>query len=203
MTPERELAYLALVSSRAEEDLDLTNNSNGKGNGDASGDVEMNSASQLDSAHSAAVALPGNEAVKENPLNSDKTMVEEPSSIEQSTSQLTGDSDVEMAPPPTEKEVPQDEANKTKAAIEDSLPDQFFSPAPGGPVSTTSLPAITLQDTASTQNSLMQLGAQQDVSECLDNVMFQLEVALGAQNDESGKEEDEDENREGQDLLRG
>ena len=65
VTPERELAYLALVSSRAEEDLDLTKNSNGKGNGDASGDVEMNSASQLDSAHSAAVALPGNEAYRE------------------------------------------------------------------------------------------------------------------------------------------
>lgn len=30
------------------------------------------------------------------------------------------------------------------------------------------------------RNSLMQLGAQQDVSECLDNCMFQLEVALAA-----------------------
>ncbi len=38
--------------------------------------------------------------------------------------------------------------------------------------------------------SLMQIGAQQDVSECLDNVMFQLEVALGTLNDELPESEE-------------
>lgn len=99
VTPERELAYLALVSSRAEE-------------------------------QAGAVPAP------------------------------------QPAPAPTDPSSASG-SHKTEATLVD--------------VSMSSPPAQSAQAVPDTEdrNSLMQLGAQEDVTECLDNVVFQLECGLG------------------------
>ncbi|KDN46481.1 cysteine proteinase [Tilletiaria anomala UBC 951] len=120
VTPERELAYLALVSARAEEQ-----------------DEAMR---QL--------------AVEQS--TSPKT-VPERGSLENSTGSAGTDTTL---------------VEEAAAALPAS-----DGPATAPPLGPPSLPERRV--------SLMQVGAQQDVSECLDNVMFQLEVALGTLNDES------------------
>ncbi|KAE8213880.1 hypothetical protein CF327_g2665 [Tilletia walkeri] len=146
--PERELAYLALVSSRTEEAVLSTQVSDSKA--PIEGKIVQLKAPD-----------DGLDAMQTDPQPSSEAMI--------STTQHTGDpeaaSDIPLisngAPPPA-ADVPQ--AALTAAPVDvPKLAEKVDEPQ-----------TIELQ----AQESLMQLGAQQDVGECLDNVVFQIEVGL-------------------------
>ncbi|MCO5549583.1 hypothetical protein L7F22_003055 [Adiantum nelumboides] len=137
VTPERELAYLALVSSSREESL--TDIVDGEGEKGASSNA-------LEGSHNSAAT--------------DMTLVEEPKTYNTDVDGSTKENAAEPIGPQNAINIP--------------------SPVPAPPA----LPARPLLENTEVgqrRNSLMQVGAQQDVSECLDNVMFQVEAALTAQ----------------------
>lgn len=137
VTPERELAYLALVSSAREESLtDII---------EEEGEKEV-----------ASIPVEGSH----NSAGTDSTLVEEPktynSGVDEKSQEVTAE--------------PTGIQNAVEPAAQPSAP-----PA---------LPPRQVGEHSAVgqrRNSLMQVGAQQDVSECLDNVMFQVEAALTAQ----------------------
>ncbi|KAE8231144.1 hypothetical protein CF326_g3845 [Tilletia indica] len=146
--PERELAYLALVSSRTEEAVLSTQVS------DSKAPIEGKTV-QLKAPDD------GLDAMQTDPQPSSEAMI--------STTQHTGDSEaasdiplISNGAPPSSDDVPQ--AALTAAPLDvPKLAEKVDAPQ-----------TIELQ----AQESLMQLGAQQDVGECLDNVVFQIEVGL-------------------------
>jgi ubiquitin carboxyl-terminal hydrolase 25/28 len=104
------------------------------------------------------------------PKSSDESMMIHETAVEK-----------EMVEKSTAEEIPVDELSSTEAdgIVTPPLPSpSYHPPLPPRPVATTA--ALESHDAGQRRNSLMQLGAQQDVSECLDNVMFQVEVALTA-----------------------
>jgi ubiquitin carboxyl-terminal hydrolase 25/28 len=170
VTPERELAYLALVSSRVEETNEVA-------------DVIPDLISMSPEVEASHLTRPTSdlqldekivlERPQIKPKNSDESMlihesiteekvVEEVPLINNATERIEGEAlstaedDGIVTPPLPESKVPP------------ALPPR---PKVG---------AAEAHDAGQRRNSLMQLGAQQDVSECLDNVMFQIEVALTA-----------------------
>lgn len=90
---------------------------------------------------------------------------------------VTGDAPLEeSARPATEISHP----NQYDEVLPSYEPPSHAPPPPLPPrPTTTAASANSAPNEASRKNSLMSLGAQQDVSECLDNVLFQIEVALG------------------------
>lgn len=185
VTPERELAYLALVSSRVEDESDVGG---------------------------ASIERTGNSD------GTDKTLVEEPGTImstdPQVSSPTTVDPDSQPQGDQTNVTAPPTQALQTDIEMDERPPLPLRRPPQ---VNHDEAPtAVVAHDEAGLrQNSLMQLGAQQDVSECLDNVMFQVEAALvvapdwdeprGKANGEEmqGGQEEDDENWSNEaDLLR-
>lgn len=149
VTPERDLAYLALVSSRWEEDP-----------ADASPAQENDPAAQ---------GIAANEGEDLRTAN----LVEEPQPI--------SSVDSRAHPLPASVSSPEKNPNHSTTSSRDASHGSVSLKPP-------SLPPRPAQEATSKEieigqrrNSLMQLGAQQDVSECLDNVMGQVEAALTAQ----------------------
>lgn len=152
VTPERELAYLALVSSRVEE----TN------------DVPDLATAVITSSPSLAAA----------------TQLTRPTSVpdtQQVTTEVQSDAAHEIIKPRLSDELMEQEddsmnrwSTSTDGILTPPLSERIAPPLPARPKSE----ALDAHEAGQRRNSLMQLGAQQDVSECLDNVMFQIEVAL-------------------------
>ncbi|PWY99438.1 cysteine proteinase [Testicularia cyperi] len=147
VTPERELAYLALVSSRAEE-------------------LEGGFSSDI----TAAAAI----------------LTDEPAA-----QTATGSGSTEIA---SSVDATQDGIEPSQSTVVDTtIPEATTTTLPGPPPlpprpdkamqSNQTNEGSAREPVAARRNSLMQLGAQQDVSECLDNCMFQLEVALAMSKD--------------------
>ncbi|PWN53231.1 cysteine proteinase [Violaceomyces palustris] len=196
VTPERELAYLALVSSRAEEDEEA-----GLSLDDAEG------------SGGAATGLVTDSTISSGTEGTDKTLVDEPGSIspvqmrgpifevEPSTnpSLVEGDS---AAAPSSHAPVPDEKSAESSADKENVDPT---NPHPSSLVAPPPLPPRPKRGETraapARRNSLMQLGAQQDVSECLDNCMFQLEVALGTSTSEPTSPMEVDEVKLADNLL--
>ena len=156
--PERELAYLALVSSRAEE-LEAEH----------SLVPETGTLSEIVDNKADAPAPPV--------LSSDPAAIVDPHPTSASsitdTAATVGDSMDTTADEPISAE------NEASTAAASALPSSA-PPLPPRPVckSTVAESTSAALPPPARRNSLMQLGAQQDVSECLENCMFQLEVAL-------------------------
>ncbi|ETS62155.1 hypothetical protein PaG_03721 [Moesziomyces aphidis] len=140
--PERELAYLALVSSRAEEL-----------------EAEVHPFTEAPSSITA-------ETIEPAPAD-----VAEPGAM----SAPTDDAGESM-------DTTGDGPEAAVAAAIDPL-EPAASSAPPLPPRPARKPSAAPVPPPARRNSLMQLGAQQDVSECLDNCMFQLEVALAVGQD--------------------
>lgn len=136
VTPERELAYLALVSPAREESLTDTV--------EEVGEKGPNS-NVFEGSHNSA--------------GTDTTLVEEPKTYSTDVDGNTQDNVAEPVGPQNAPDIP-------SAAKPPALPAR---------------PLLEHTEAGQRRNSLMQVGAQQDVSECLDNVMFQVEAALTAQ----------------------
>ncbi|PWN34823.1 cysteine proteinase [Meira miltonrushii] len=136
ITPERELAYLALVSSAREESLTEFVEEDGE---------KGASSTALEGSHNSA--------------GTDTTLVEEPKTYNTDVDGNTQDNTAEPIGPQNAPDIP-------SAARPPALPSR---------------PLLEHTEAGQRRNSLMQVGAQQDVSECLDNVMFQVEAALTAQ----------------------
>lgn len=196
VSPERELAYLALVSARVEE---LEEKTAASRTAEIKEDKEM-----IDAV-----------VVKPAEVPNDNTAA--PGPQEATTSAVTIDDAVQMASPTAVSQAPLPSKETSSAATEEpaSLPDdvsmkdvqlyekesvdtrpaslQAVEPSAQQPEQPPPLPprpaikdvkeeaAAGTGTPTSRRNSLMRLGAQQDVSECLDNVLFQIEVALGQQ----------------------
>lgn len=165
VTPERDLAYLALVSARVEE-LEK----------EASMSAVMETAAGgAPPEQAAAEPLPASKQARtdESPgmdLDKKAEMKEaEAIAARRRLSLSTGtESTHDHVDDPTVKEA--DGADSMDAGASRQPP-----PLPPRPKFDSNAPTPR----ADRRNSLMQLGAQQDVSECLDNVLFQVEVALG------------------------
>lgn len=150
--PDRELAYLALVSSRA-EDLEAEMNP-----------VPETSAFPADrNSQAEAQVAP---VVSSDPAALEFTM-------DMATAAASGDSMDTAADDLVATYVEPSKA--ASANVSNSAPPLPPRPARQSTVTESASPALP---PPARRNSLMQLGAQQDVSECLDNCMFQLEVAL-------------------------
>ncbi len=186
--PERELAYLALVSSRAEElEAEL--------NPLSENDVEAESSKE--------------QVVEQRPpiLSSDPAPIEEP--ILASTMAEIDPMDTSPDEPPTST------PTTTTAMPSAAAPSTVAPPLPPRPARKPTVADTTQAAVppSARRNSLMQLGAQQDVSECLDNCMFQLEVALAISKnarresnaeqrmDEDGNENGTEQDKSEEDLL--
>lgn len=130
MTPERELAYLALVSARAEE----IEEQQGIGG---------------------AIVTPSKQAKVHNIPGMD------PNKKVQSKWAESSDGDTSNT-------------NESLGDASAKRPRTTPPPVPLRPI------RAEFSQQSERRNSLMRLGAQQDVSECLDNVLFQIEVALGS-----------------------
>ncbi|SPO24433.1 related to UBP2 - ubiquitin-specific proteinase [Ustilago trichophora] len=161
--PDRELAYLALVSSRAEElEGEFTsiteNGPNGQSmNGQNDGQVMSSDPVCLEETQGLGTSAPGPSTAANNDVM-DTTPDEPPATVPTAFPAPVVPA-VGSAPPP--------------------LP-----PRPGRKNTVVDATEAAIPPPAR-RNSLMQLGAQQDVSECLDNCMFQLEVALAISKDVS------------------
>lgn len=169
VTPERELAYLALVSARVEE-------------------VEQAQASAVEAAQIGAER-------KEDAQSSvaPKHAQSEGAAQSNATAQLDAPSlpDLPSSKQPRLEDTPGMDLDK-KASTKDaeaqvdsrdrSSPSASVPPPPAPPALPPRPPTGTTTGTDTprrTADQRMKLGAQQDVSECLDNVIFQLQVALG------------------------
>ncbi|SPO23731.1 related to UBP2 - ubiquitin-specific proteinase [Ustilago trichophora] len=149
--PDRELAYLALVSSRAEElEGEFSSMTENGTNGQSEGPVISSDPVSLEETQVTGTSAPGPSTA----ANSDMmdTTPDEPHAAVPAASPAPPAPIVASGPPP----LPPRPGRRDTAAD----PTEAAIPPPAR------------------RNSLMQLGAQQDVSECLDNCMFQLEVAL-------------------------
>ncbi|SJX63141.1 related to UBP2-ubiquitin-specific proteinase [Sporisorium reilianum f. sp. reilianum] len=151
--PERELAYLALVSSRA-EDLE----------------AELNPISEANAPPKAADDVTEDQAAPT--LSSDPGAIED--TIDTATVAASADLMDTTADEPGATHV---EASTAPASTVTHSAPPPLPPRPARQATATDSTSAALPPPAR-RNSLMQLGAQQDVSECLDNCMFQLEVAL-------------------------
>ena len=168
VTPERELAYLALVSSRVEEINDIVDTG-----------TTHSASTPAENVASMQISHPT------SGTGTETTLVEEPGSFlperaEQSTILQSSTKAVHM---PSKG----DDETLSVQGIDDGQENGIITP----PLPSTQVPPPPLpprpaekrlspNEAGQRRNSLMQLGAQQDVSECLDNVMFQVEVALTA-----------------------
>ncbi|KAJ1026818.1 hypothetical protein NDA16_002115 [Ustilago loliicola] len=168
--PERVLAYLALVSSRAEE-LEAEMNPNAEQTLGGEGASEQNMVQPAPAFSSDPGQIQGSEgpsasvSVPVTPADHDlmDTTSDEPAEAKSAAPPIAAAPPSGAAPP-----LPPRPARKSTVAA-DAAPSVIPPPA--------------------RRNSLMQLGAQQDVSECLDNCMFQLEVALAVSKAKSSDEE--------------
>lgn len=170
VTPERELAYLALVSSRVEETneaADLPGQVISKSpEAEVTHLTRPTSDLQLDERQEVVTERP-----RAQPKNSDDSMLVHGIVVQES---VVGQSKAE--------ETHADDLSSTEAdgIVTPPLPSpSHCPPLPRRPAAAAAAASYT-HDAGQRRNSLMQLGAQQDVSECLDNVMFQVEVALTA-----------------------
>ena len=163
--PERELAYLALVSSRAEE-------------------LEGAFSSVADSeANVQQDAVPGF-----LPLSADPAATEEKQLTASSAAPLTANGDLMDTSPDEPAAAPPSDSVSAAAVAPGPVPPPL-PPRPGRKNTVADATQAAIPPPAR-RNSLMQLGAQQDVSECLDNCMFQLEVALAVSRNASDKVEE-------------
>ena len=170
VTPERELAYLALVSSRVEETNEVA-------------DIIPDLISMSPEVEASNLSRPTSDLQLEEKANIERPQMKPKNSDE---SMLIHDSNID------EKAV--EEVPLMNNTI-DSIEGEALSKVEDDGIVTPPLPEMQAppilpprpkvailgdHDAGQRRNSLMQLGAQQDVSECLDNVMFQIEVALTA-----------------------
>lgn len=161
--PERELAYLALVSSRAEE-LEAELNP-------APSQPARNEATELAGGPEDPVILSSDPASFEGSLSAGG-LVDAQVPVAEGDSMDTSSDEPETTQP--------------TASASAALPAAGHAPPlPPRPVRKSTVADATQAaiPPPARRNSLMQLGAQQDVSECLDNCMFQLEVALAISKD--------------------
>ncbi|ODQ51365.1 cysteine proteinase [Saitoella complicata NRRL Y-17804] len=135
ITPERDVAYLALVSSRDEEDDEKI------GKEPAPGLDHSEAATKETTVAPLASEVPEAEAV-----DGEKLGVTNEDTRSESSHTVLG-----------EDEVPGEEEK------------DFFDPQP---------PTLPARPTAHQRQSSVMFGRQQDVTECIDNVMFQIEAAL-------------------------
>ncbi|KAL9939559.1 hypothetical protein V8E36_001376 [Tilletia maclaganii] len=147
--PERELAYLALVSSRTEEAVLSTKTPDNKLAGPLGPMTE-----------GAAPSAPNPDA-----MQTDTQVTAEPLPAADSS---TGQS-APLQP------IEQDQATPA-ASQEPTTATSALAALPGPSAEASGSEIQRIEPQA--QESLMQLGAQQDVGECLDNVVFQIEVGL-------------------------
>lgn len=102
-----------------------------------------------------------------------------PVSMEPATDDVTGGSRLEESGQPATEAAHVDQPDEVPPSYEplSYAPPPPLPPRPAAMVADAGASSVTNE--TSRKNSLMSLGAQQDVSECLDNVLFQIEVALG------------------------
>ncbi|UZJ56963.1 hypothetical protein CBS101457_006283 [Exobasidium rhododendri] len=193
VTPERELAYLALVSSRVEEISEVAT---------VALEEEV-----LEKKHSLP-PLDGQEVLMQKPVlnpasSIDTVLVDEPSSIlpagddndAHKSNASRNNSAMHASSASSSMVVHNESLPENTVPTEDGFttpPLPFSSEAPPlPPRSKVSASIDTNREAGQHRNSMMQLGAQQDVSECLDNVMFQIEVALVANDQDEQAKRDE------------
>ncbi|SPO35998.1 related to UBP2 - ubiquitin-specific proteinase [Pseudozyma flocculosa] len=209
VTPKRELAYLALVSSRVEEDEAVA--------GGAAATPKVGPSQTILSEEPTSISPVQEKSLLPEPSEGEgatAASVDQAESMDQSETQITapptgtgpvdGDpageanaADAADVPLPPSRSVTMDVSSSPPAADPASIalpPSRAATvavppPLPRRPkrADTPAAPMIASSSDAAVppparQNSLMQFGAQQDVSECLDNCLFQLEIALAAQN---------------------
>ncbi|KAN0065709.1 ubiquitin-specific protease ubp2 [Thecaphora frezii] len=189
VTPKRELAYLALVSSNMEEDEVGGDDANSIPTADSSQQVLSDEPAPLSPAQE--TALPPATLAEAELMDQSETRVTAPpagTAPAEAAAQPSADAtratpDAADVPLPPSRAVTMDV--RKNAAVAPPLPPR--------PRHATTMAAQTSEikvPPPARQNSLMQFGAQQDVSECLDNCLFQLEIALAAQGG-SGVHQDE------------
>ncbi|SAM82404.1 related to UBP2-ubiquitin-specific proteinase [Ustilago bromivora] len=171
--PERELAYLALVSSRAEEL-----------------EAKVNAIPEQ--------ALGGGGASEQNAVQQNAVFLSDPAPIEGSEDLSASDPAAEATAGNDLMDTTPDEPAETQPAVPPIPAAPSSGAAPPLPPRPTRKSTAAAELTPSVippsarRNSLMQLGAQQDVSECLDNCMFQLEVALAVSKAKASDEHEMD-----------
>lgn len=193
VTPERELAYLALVSSRTEaqeegqedttpavvvteEPAEMSTTSvDAQGATVTDTQVQQRRNTEFTPANSSAEVVRSKTDPEEGVTGADAAAAAAaatPSDVEMdgggTASGIDADPRASIAP-----------TDSISTPPLDSKPPHSSLPPPPPPLPPR--PAAASAAVAERRNSLMSLGAQQDVSECLDNVLFQIEVALGKQ----------------------
>ncbi|KAK0537492.1 ubiquitin-specific protease ubp2 [Tilletia horrida] len=152
--PERELAYLALVSSRTEEAVLSTQEAEKKALPEVKTETKAETVPPKATEPSDDAMQTDSQPTPETPATRQATEYEPHAPVRASSAEvLVNSTAVEPAATSTATSEPQANA----------IPEGN---------------SMTKKVEAQAQESLMQLGAQQDVGECLDNVVFQIEVGL-------------------------
>ncbi|KAF8167496.1 hypothetical protein B0H34DRAFT_647132 [Crassisporium funariophilum] len=182
VTPTLELAKLALVTSRDEEEDEVD-----KGGTDSSNDTD---ATLVDDGPSRASIL-GPSCVSQSPKSSNSVLGKRPRDLDRQRSEMDVDSPLSQSPkekdgfvvvpshrnagsPPTLSQSNQSpEASSSKVHIIDRDGDSTMH------ADRPTQPAPPPRKRAEpTSDSTMMFGKQHDVAECMDNCMFQIETAL-------------------------
>ncbi|CAO1624041.1 unnamed protein product [Parajaminaea phylloscopi] len=197
VTPERELAYLALVSARAEE-VDWQSSeplvASPPNKSPISSHIELPSSGNESTTPSSLTPSKQARVHDEPGMDSQKKaeakLVEvalDRSSGETRSMSLRQDSDASMhetsVDPSRKRQIPSPPPIPPRPTAGTSHAVNAEAVTASQANETPAQDGRTGTDTprqAERRNSLMKLGAQQDVSECLDNVLFQFEVALGS-----------------------
>ncbi|KAL0951889.1 hypothetical protein HGRIS_008546 [Hohenbuehelia grisea] len=185
VTPTIELAKLALVTSRDEEDEEAD-----KGGTDSSNDTD---ATLVEDGPSRFVSEPLPQSPK-SPLQSPGSVLgKRPRGVERSRSAMDVDSPAAASSPreqdsdafvtaPPSRHASQEHADTVmgvdeKAGSQAATVDKDGDVVMGSGAASPKKPALTRKPTQAS-DSVMMFGRQHDVAECMDNCMFQIETAM-------------------------
>ncbi|KAF8541938.1 hypothetical protein BDD12DRAFT_827425 [Trichophaea hybrida] len=191
IAPERDLAYLALVSSKDEAE----------GRASVSGERPVITIEDVDDKMDIDQAPPSE--VQEEDAASETTLVNDPQEAAQGEDQIMADQDKKDSQPDEKENIPPDQdecavIDSPRIPLKDAAPnwDNSNIEAPLTPPPDRTPPPIPLRPAArrNTATDINMFGRQQDVTECIGNVMFQIEAAI--------KPDSIDENEEQIDLVK-
>jgi len=195
IAPERDLAYLALVSSKDEAE----------GRASVSGERPTIIVENVDDKMDIDQTPPS--AAQEEDAASETTLVNDPQEVGQGEDQIMADQDKRDSQPDGKENIPPDQdacavsIDSPRTPLKDVAMnwDKQENPsveAPLTPPPDRTPPPIPLRPAArrNTATDTNMFGRQQDVTECIGNVMFQIEAAI--------KPDNIDENEEQIDLVK-
>ncbi|KAM6498575.1 hypothetical protein JOM56_006523 [Amanita muscaria] len=191
VTPTIELAKLALVTSRDEEDDEFD-----RGGTDSSNDTEATlvddgpSRSNLteapsSSAEQAVVTVLGKRSRDILPQNGNDMDVDSPAPEDNGSFVTAPSTSSSVSPPPSSAHKSSRQSSHTSTAKTDSDGDIEMTEARKPPPLPPRKPPVKSE-------SVMMFGKQHDVAECMDNCMFQIETALLNFGDESNADGNSD-----------